>query len=144
MKNTYYNPSSKSLPSSWYIVDAKDQRLGKVATKVAMLLMGKHDPTYVPHLDNGHRVVVINAAHLSIADRKLAQKTYYRHTGYPGGIRSQTLAELHQAKPTEVIRKAVKGMLPKNRMGSASLKKLYVYAEEAHDQVAQKPEIIEL
>jgi large subunit ribosomal protein L13 len=144
MKNHYYNPSSKDITPSWFIIDAKGQRLGKVATRVAMILMGKHDPSYVPHLDNGHRVVVINAAHLSIDERKLEQKTYYRHTGFPGGLRSQNLAELHESKPTEVIRKAVKGMLPKNRMGAASLRKLYIYADETHDQQAQQPKPIEV
>lgn len=144
MKNTYYNPSAKDIKQSWYIIDAKGQRLGKVAAKVATLLMGKHEATYVPHLDNGHRVIVINSAHLSIDERKLAQKTYYHHTGYPGGIRSQNLAELHGSKPNEVIRRAVKGMLPRNRMGEASLRKLYIYSDETHDQQAQKPESVKV
>jgi large subunit ribosomal protein L13 len=124
MKNKYYNPSQKDIAQTWYLIDAKGLRLGKVATKAATLLMGKHDPSYVPHLDNGHRVVIINAAHLSIDERKLEQKMYYRHTGYPGGLRSKNLAELHATRPTEVIRTAVKGMLPKTRLGAASLGKL--------------------
>ena len=97
MKNKHYNPSQKDLAQTWYLIDAKGLRLGKVATKAAMLLMGKHDPSYVPHLDNGHRVVIINAAHLSIAERKAEQKMYYRHTGFPGGLRSKNLAEFHSA-----------------------------------------------
>ena len=144
MKNKYYNPSQKDLGQTWYLIDAKGLRLGKVAAKAAMLLMGKHDPSYVPHLDNGHRVVIINAAHLSIDERKLEQKTYYRHTGFPGGLRSKNLAELHSTRPTQVIRIAVKGMLPKNRMGSANLNKLYIYADETHDQVAQQPQQVEV
>lgn len=144
MTNPRYNPSAKDLKASWFIIDAKGQRLGKVAAKAAMVLMGKHQPTYVPHLDNGHRLIIINAAHLSVEERKLANKTYYHHTGFPGGIRSQSMGELYAARPTEVIRKAVKGMLPKNRLGSATLGKLYVYEQETHDQQAQKPEIIEV
>ena len=139
-KNTYYNPSAKDLPAKWYLIDAKDQRLGKIATRAAQLLMGKHEPSYVPHLDNGGRVVVINASALDIHPRKAEGKLYWRHSGYPGGIRSQSLAEVMEAKPTEVIRRAVKGMLPKNRLGEASLHKLYIYAGEEHDQKAQQPE----
>ena len=144
MKNKHYNPSQKDLAQTWYLIDAKGLRLGKVATKAAMLLMGKHDPSYVPHLDNGHRVVIINAAHLSIAERKAEQKMYYRHTGFPGGLRSKNLAEFHSANPAEVIRTAVKGMLPKNRLGAASLGKLYIYADETHGQQAQQPQQVEV
>lgn len=143
-KNTYYNPSAKDITPSWYIIDAKGQRLGKVAAKAAMLLMGKHEASFVPHLDNGHRVVIINSAHLSIDERKLEQKMYYHHTGYPGGIRSKNLAEMHGSKPNEVIRIAVKGMLPKNRMGAACLRKLYIYQDENHEQKAQTPTPIEV
>ena len=144
MKNKYYNPSAKDLKASWYLIDAKGLRLGKVASKAATMLMGKHDPSYVPHLDNGHRVVIINAAHLSIDEHKLDNKIYYHHTGYPGGIRSKTLGELHGSRPEEVIRKAVKGMLPKNRLGAASLSKLYVYADDKHEQQAQQPQQVEV
>lgn len=138
----FYNPSAKDIVSMWYILDAQDQTLGKVAAKVAMLLMGKHQATYVPHLDNGHRVIIVNASHLALNPKKMEQKLYYRHTGYPGGIRSQTLGNLHAARPTEVIRKAVKGMLPKNRLGAASLRKLYIYPGSEHEQQAQKPELV--
>ncbi len=144
MKNKYYNPSQKDIAQTWYLIDAKGLRLGKVATKAATLLMGKHDPSYVPHLDNGHRVVIINAAHLSIDERKLEHKMYYRHTGFPGGLRSKNLAEFHTAQPAEVIRKAVKGMLPKNRLGAASINKLYIYADETHEQQAQQPQQVEV
>ena len=144
MKNTYYNPSSKDLKATWFVIDAKGKRLGKVAAKAAMVLMGKHDASYVPHLDNGHRVIIINAAHLSFDERKLENKIYYHHTGYPGGLRSKNLAELYGSRPNEVVRKAVKGMLPKNKLGAASLRKLYIYSDETHDQVAQQPESIEV
>lgn len=143
-KNVYYNPSAKELTAKWYLVDAKDQRLGKVATRVAQLLMGKHDPSYVPHLDNGGRVVVINVSALDIHPRKVEGKLYWRHSGYPGGIRSQTLGEVMDSKPTEAVRQAVRGMLPKNRLGAASLNKLYIYAGEEYDQMAQQPEKVEL
>jgi large subunit ribosomal protein L13 len=141
-KNTYYNPSAKDMVAKWYLIDAKGQRLGKVATRVAQLLMGKHEPEYVPHLDNGSRVVVINAAELDVHPRKIEGKLYWRHSGYPGGIRYETLGDVMDKKPTEVVRRAVKGMLPKNRMGAASLTKLYIYAGEEHDQKAQQPEQI--
>ncbi len=145
MNNPRYNPSAKDMTASWYIIDAKGLRLGKVAAKAAMILMGKHQPSYVPHLDNGHRVIIINSAHLSVEDRKLADKTYYHHTGYPGGIRSKSMGELYAVRPNEVIRKAIKGMLPKNRLGSAALSsKLYIYEQETHDQQAQKPEVVQV
>lgn len=143
-KNTYYNPSAKDLTATWYLIDAKGQRLGKVATRAAQLLMGKNDPSYVPHLDNGGRVVVINAAELDIHPRKVEGKVYYRHSGYPGGIRSETLGQAMEAKPAEVVRRAVRGMLPKNRLGDATLNKLYVYAGAEFDQKAQQPELITL
>jgi large subunit ribosomal protein L13 len=143
-QNVHYNPSAKDLTAKWYLIDAKGQRLGKVATRVAKLLMGKHDASYVPHLDNGDRVVVINAAELDVHPRKLEGKLYWRHSGYPGGIRSQSLGELLERRPTEVIRRAVQGMLPKNRLGDATLGKLYIYAGEEHAQKAQQPEVITL
>ena len=102
--------------------------------------MSKNEPEYVPHLDNGGRVVVINAAELDIHPRKVDGKLYWRHSGYPGGIRSETLGTVMDKKPAEVVRRAVKGMLPKNRLGSATLGKLYVYAGSEHDQKAQQPE----
>lgn len=144
MTNPRYNPSAKDIKASWFIIDAKGQRLGKVAVKAATILMGKHQPTYVPHLDNGHRLIIINAAELSVEERKLNNKMYYHHTGYPGGIRSKTMAELYDARPEEVVRKAIKGMLPKNRLGSAALGKLYIYAGQEHQQQAQQPEVVEV
>jgi large subunit ribosomal protein L13 len=142
MKNIYYNPSSKDLSQSWYLIDAKDQTLGKVAAKAAMLLMGKHEATYVPHLDNGHRVIIINVSSLALDPKKADSKLYWRHTGYPGGIKKETLGSLTSRRPTEPLRKAIKGMLPKNRLGLASLTKLYLYAEATHEQIAQQPELI--
>lgn len=143
-QNEYYNPSAKDLTAKWYLLDAKGQRLGKVATKAAQLLMGKHDAGYVAHLDNGDRVVIINAAELDVHPRKMTGKLYWHHSGYPGGISNETLAEVMSEKPTEVVRRAVRGMLPKNRLGSAYLNKLHVYAGEEHAQKAQQPEKISL
>ena len=143
-KNVYYNPSAKDLTAKWYLLDAKGQRLGKVASKAAMLLMGKHTPEYVPHLDNGGRVVIINAAEIDVHPSKVDGKIYYHHTGHPGGIRQQTLGTFMDSKPTEVMRKAVRGMLPKNRLGEATMGKLYIYSGAEHDQVAQKPEEVTL
>jgi large subunit ribosomal protein L13 len=144
MKNTYYNPSINDLPITWYLIDAQGQTLGKVAAKAAMILMGKHTAAYVPHLDNGHRVVVINAAHLAIDPKKADGKIYWHHTGYPGGIRHKTLTQVMATKPEEAVRTAVRGMLPKNRLGRESLGKLYIYAEADHAQTAQQPELISL
>ncbi len=143
-KNDYYNPSAKDLTAKWHLIDAKGQRLGKVAARAAQLLMGKHDPSYVPHLDNGDRVVIINAAGLDIHQRKVEGKLYWRHSGYPGGIRNESLGKVMAEKPTEAVRRAVRGMLPKNRLGSATLGKLYIYAGEEHEQVGQKPEKVSL
>jgi large subunit ribosomal protein L13 len=143
-KNTYYNPSASELEATWYLIDAKDKRLGKIATRAAQILMGKAEANYVPHLDNGARVIIINAASLDIHPRKVEGKLYWRHSGYPGGIKSRTLGEMMDATPTEVVRKAVRGMLPKNRLGAATLNKLYIYAGDEYGQKAQQPKQVEL
>jgi large subunit ribosomal protein L13 len=120
-------------------VDAEGETLGRLATEIADVLRGKRKPAYTPHVDTGDFVVVVNAEKIHVTGNKLEQKIYYRHSGYPGGLRQRTLAEQLQRRPEEVIRKAVKGMLPKNRLAAAQLKKLKVYAGPEHPHEAQNP-----
>ncbi|HEV2712889.1 MAG TPA: 50S ribosomal protein L13 [Gaiellaceae bacterium] len=124
----------------WYVVDADGKTLGRLATRIADALRGKDKPQYTPHVDTGDFVVVVNADKISVTGKKLDDKVYYRHSGYPGGIRSRTLREELERRPTEVIRKAVKGMLPRNRLGRAQLTKLKVYAGPEHPHGAQNPQ----
>jgi large subunit ribosomal protein L13 len=142
MKTYVAKPSN--IERNWLIVDAKDQRLGRLATRIADNLRGKTKPVYTPHIDTGDFVVVINADRIAVTGRKMDNKIYYRHTGYPGGLKQRTLAEMMKKKPEEVIRLAVKGMLPKNRLGRAQLKKLKIYAGPEHPHAAQKPEEMQL
>ncbi|MGZ5308423.1 MAG: 50S ribosomal protein L13 [Solirubrobacterales bacterium] len=128
----------------WYVVDAQGKTLGRLATQLADILRGKRKPEYTPHCDTGDFVVVVNAEKITVTGRKLEQKRYWRHTGYPGGIRSRTLAEMLDRQPEEVIRKAVKGMLPRNRLARQQLRKLKVYAGEEHPHAAQQPKPIEI
>ena len=128
------------IQRAWHLVDAQDKPLGRVATQVARLLMGKHKPYFEPHLDTGDFVVVINAQRVSVQDRKRTQKLYYRHSGYPGGLKSTALGDLMARKPQEVIRMAVRGMLPKNSLGRQMLRKLKVYGQGAHPHEAQTPQ----
>ena len=136
--------NSETRERTWYVVDAQGQTLGRLATQIAETLRGKRKPEYTPHVDTGDFVVVINAEKIHVTGNKLADKRYYRHSGYPGGIRSRTLAEMLERRPEEVIRKAVKGMLPRNRLARQQLTKLKVYAGPDHPHVAQKPEPMEL
>jgi large subunit ribosomal protein L13 len=124
----------------WFVVDASDQVLGRLAARVAHVLRGKHNPAFTPHVDCGDVVVVINADRIRLTGRKLEQKTYYRHSGFPGGIYSRTAAEMMAATPEEVVRKAVVGMLPHNRLGRQLATKLKIYAGPEHPHVAQQPE----
>jgi large subunit ribosomal protein L13 len=126
------------------VVNAQGKVLGRLATRIAQRLRGKHRPEYTPHVDTGDYIVVVNADKLRVTGKKAQQKKYYRHTGYPGGIRETTFAVLHAKHPDRVLQKAVKGMLPKGPLGSAMLKKLKVYAGEAHPHTAQRPETLEL
>jgi large subunit ribosomal protein L13 len=135
-----WNAKPADVERQWYVVDAEGQTLGRLATRVADTLRGKRKPTYTPHVDTGDFVVVVNAEKVAVTGAKLQQKLYYRHSGYPGGLRSRTLAEQLERRPAEVIRKAVKGMLPRNRLGRAQLGKLKVYAGPAHPHEAQKPQ----
>ena len=128
----------------WYVVDASDQVLGRMATQIAMRLRGKHKPIFTPHMDTGDFIVVINADKIRLTGRKTDQKVYYRHSGYPGGIRATTARRQLAIKPEEVITAAVRGMLPKNRLGRKLLKKLKVYAGPEHPHTAQQPQALSL
>jgi large subunit ribosomal protein L13 len=124
----------------WYVVDAEGQTLGRLATRIADTLRGKKKPEYTPHIDTGDFVVVVNADKIAVTGKKLEQKIYYRHSGYPGGLRERTLAEELERRPTEVLRKAVKGMLPRNRLARQQITKLKIYAGPEHPHQPQNPE----
>lgn len=128
----------------WYELDAEGKVLGKLAAEIAVKLIGKHKPTYTPHVDGGDYVIVTNAAKFAVTGNKMLDKKYYRHSGYPGGLKTRTLEEMLAKKPTEVIRKAVERMLPKNKLGSQMINRLKIYVGSEHDHVAQKPTKIEL
>ncbi len=124
---------------NWCLIDAEGKVLGRLATEVATILCGKNKPIYTPHIDTGDFVVVVNADKVKLTGRKWEQKVYYRHSGYPGGLKSLTAKELWEKKPEELVRHAVKGMLPKNRLGRKMIKKLKIYADNDHPHEAQKP-----
>jgi large subunit ribosomal protein L13 len=142
MKTHSTKPSE--IEREWYLVDAEDKTLGRLASEIAKVLRGKNKPLYVPHLDTGDYVVVINAEKIHVTGRKLDQKMYYSHSGYPGGLKSITLRERLKRHPTRVIRSAVWGMLPHNRLGRAMIKKLKVYAGDSHPHEAQRPKRLQL
>jgi large subunit ribosomal protein L13 len=139
-----YSAKPAEIQHGWYLVDAQGKVLGRLATRIAQRLRGKHRPEYTPHVDTGDYIVVVNADKLRVTGKKAEQKKYYRHTGYPGGIRETTFAVMHAKHPDRVLQKAVKGMLPKGPLGNAMLKKLKVYAGEGHPHSAQRPEALEL
>ncbi len=139
-----YMAKPAEMESKWYLVDAADKTLGRLASEVAKLLIGKHKPTYTPHIVSGDHVVVINAEKIVLTGKKLEQKNYYRHSGYPGGLKSINYSDLMQRSPEKAVMLAVRGMLPKNKLGSKMLKKLRVYRGEEHPHPAQKPETIEI
>jgi large subunit ribosomal protein L13 len=134
----------KDVVKKWYVVDAKDQIIGRLATQLAMILRGKTKPIFTPHCDTGDFVVVINAEQAQFTGAKLDKKVYYRHSGYMGGIKSNTARQTFQGKPTDVLREAVRGMLPKNSLGRRLLKKLKIYVGGEHPHQAQKPEPLTL
>ncbi len=131
---------ASEIERKWYVVDAAGQPLGRLASKVAHVLRGKHRPQYTPHVDTGDFVIVINAAQVRLTGNKLANKQYQRHSGYPGGLTSESYGDLLQRKPSFVVERAVKGMLPKNSLGRQMFRKLKVHAEGTHPHVAQQPE----
>jgi large subunit ribosomal protein L13 len=135
-----YSAKPGEVPRKWWVVDAEGKNLGRLASEIAVVLRGKNKPQYTPHVDTGDFVVVVNAQKIAVTGNKLRGKIYYRHSGYPGGLKSRTLGQMLERRPNEVLRKAVKGMLPKNRLAAKQLGKLKIYAGPEHPHVAQKPE----
>jgi large subunit ribosomal protein L13 len=144
MTTKTYNAKTGEIARDWYIVDAEGQTLGRLATQIADVLRGKRKPVYTPHVDTGDFVVVVNAEKIQVTGKKLDDKMYYRHSGYPGGLKQRTLREQLDRQPAEVLRKAVKGMLPKNRIARQQLGKLKIYAGPEHPHDAQAPKPFEL
>lgn len=142
MKTYVANPNDRER--DWVLIDANGQTLGRLATQIADILRGKRKPEYTPHVDTGDFVVVVNAEKIAVTGNKLADKQYYRHSGFPGGLKSRNLEEMLERRPEEVLRKAVKGMLPKSRLARKQLTKLKVYAGTDHPHEAQKPQTLEI
>jgi large subunit ribosomal protein L13 len=135
-----YSPRASEIERRWFVVDATDETLGRLATRIARVLEGKHKPTYAPHLDSGDHVIVLNAAKVAVSSDKKTTKVYIRHSGYPQGLKQETLGHLLERRPEEVIRRAVKGMLSHDRLGAQQLRKLKIYAGADHPHQAQRPE----
>lgn len=144
MRIKTYSPKPADIEREWYVVDAKDQTLGRLATQIAVLLRGKHKPIFSPHMDVGDFVIVVNADKIHVTGNKLETKFYYRHSGYPGGLTAISLRDQLARHPDRVIRAAVRGMLPKNSLGRRQLKKLKIYATPNHPHEAQRPKTYEL
>ncbi|CAB4874218.1 MAG: 50S ribosomal protein L13 [Solirubrobacterales bacterium] len=142
MKTYSANPNDRDR--RWFVVDAEGKTLGRLSTQIADVLRGKRKPTYTPHVDTGDFVVVINAEKVSVTGKKRSTKMYHRHSGYPGGLKSRTFEEMIERKPEDVIRLAVKGMLPRNRLSRRQITKLKIYAGPQHPHSAQSPEILEI
>ncbi len=136
--------TKETVERDWYVIDAAGKTLGRVATKAAHILRGKHKPTYTPHVDCGDNVIVINASKVVLTGNKLEDKKYYNHSGYPGGLRERTAKVMLESYPEEMLERAIKGMLPHNRLGRAMGKKLFVYAGSEHKHEAQKPKALEI
>jgi large subunit ribosomal protein L13 len=141
---TTVSAREQDIQRDWYVVDAQGQTLGRLATRVASVLRGKHKPIYTPHVDCGDYVVIVNAEKIHTTGRRLTQKKYYRHSGYPGGLKEVTLRDQLQKFPNRVLEQAVRGMLPKNRLGRQMFKKLKVYAGPDHPHQAQQPKVLDL
>ena len=141
---TTYTAKAGQVQHGWYVVDAQNKVLGRLATQIAMRLRGKHKPEYTPHVDTGDFIVVVNASKLRVTGRKTERKVYYRHTGYPGGLKETNFAKLQSKKPERVLQLAVNGMLPKGPLGYAMLRKLKVYAGDKHPHSAQQPKALEI
>jgi large subunit ribosomal protein L13 len=139
-----YLPPVSSLQGDWYVIDAADQRLGRLASEIAMILRGKRKPEYTPHLDTGDFVIVLNAEKITVTGKKRTQKLYRRHSGRPGGMKTETFAKLQDRLPERIIEQAVKGMLPKNSLGKQLFTKLKVYAGETHPHAAQQPKELKI
>jgi|TARA_B100000959_G_scaffold146771_1_gene154098 large subunit ribosomal protein L13 len=139
-----YSANKETVKRNWYVVDASDKVLGRMATEIANRLRGKHKAEYTPHVDTGDYIVVVNAEKVKVTGNKARDKTYYHHTGYPGGIKSITFEKLQDKAPEKVIEVAVKGMMPKNKLSRAMLSKLKVYAGNDHPHAAQQPQALEI
>ena len=139
-----FSAKPETVKRDWYVVDAEGLTLGRLATELARRLRGKHKPEYTPHVDTGDYIVVVNAEKVKVTGNKAKDKMYYRHTGYPGGLKEANLETMLEKKPEDVIRKAVQGMLPKNRLGRAIMKKLKVCVGTEHPHAAQNPQVLEL
>jgi large subunit ribosomal protein L13 len=139
-----FTPKASEIDRTWYVVDAEGLVLGRMATEVARVLRGKHKPIFAPHIDTGDHVVIINADKVVLTAGKAEKKQVFRHSGFPGGIKDQTYADLMEKKPAEAVRRTVRGMLPHNRLGRAQLKKLKIYAGPTHPHSAQQPQVLEL
>ncbi len=139
-----YNPSSETIEKHWYLVDAKGKTLGRLATEIARRLRGKHKAIYTPYLDTGDFVVVVNAEQIKVTGKKATDKVYYHHTNYPGGLRAITLGKMLETKPSRVLEKAVKGMLPRGPLGRKIFSKLKVYAGAEHPHEAQNPQVLDI
>ncbi len=142
--NKTFSPKPSDIERSWHLVDAADLPLGRLASEVAQVLRGKHKPTYAPHLDTGDFVVIVNAERVAVTSDKTQSKIYYRHSGYPGGIKAETFESLLGRRPEAVVERAVRGMLPKNKLGRRMARKLKVYAGPDHPHAAQRPEPLDL
>ena len=138
-----YSPKASEIERAWYVVDAEGMVLGRLASEVASILRGKRKPIFAPHIDTGDHVIVINADKIVLTSDKAERKPVYRHSGYPGGLKTETYAQLLARKPEEAVRRTIKGMLPKNRLGRQMLTKLKVYAGPHHPHGAQKPQVLE-
>lgn len=136
--------NATNIERKWFVIDAKGKPLGRVAAKAAFMLMGKHKATYTPHVDCGDNIIIINAKEVELTGNKLDQKIYYNHSGYTGGLRERTAKVMRENYPVEMVERAVKGMLPKGRLGRQMYKKLFVYEGSDHKQQAQKPESLEV
>ena len=143
MKDSYMQ-KKEEIKRDWYVIDADGMNLGRLASKAAHILRGKHKPTFTPHIDCGDFIIVVNASKVNLTGNKLNDKIYYNHSGYTGGLRERTAKEMRESYPVEMIERAVKGMLPKGRLGRQMYKKLFVYAGENHPHAAQKPTELKL
>lgn len=139
-----YSPKASEITRKWYVIDAEDLVLGRLSTEAARILRGKHKPTYAPHMDMGDHVIVINADKVVLTSDKADKKLVYTHSGFPGGLKTSTFAESHARKPEEAVRRAIRGMIPKNRLGRQMLTKLKVYAGPHHPHSAQSPEALDI
>ncbi len=144
MKKTTIHTKKQDMERRWHLVDADDVVLGRMATRVASILRGKHTPAFTPHVDTGDFVVVVNAEKVKLTGKKETDKMYYNYSGYPGGLRARSAATVRARKPTELVRRAVRGMLPKGPLGNTMLTKLKIYAGSEHPHAAQKPELLEI